>query len=166
MTSLHPPTPASTQALAGPGLPDHLHHGAPGHAEAEGGVMADSAQLPPGHGVLLRGPGARPPPAEDHLPQEPGAGGLTLRLVFFAFLCFYHPRPSGCVLSFCLSVFISLSLAHSIFMCLLISLSLSSSHIHIHTYIQMVSETHGVFLFALSTLSCSATLRSVPPTAP
>ena len=133
MTSLHPPTPASTQALAGPGLPDHLHHGAPGHAEAEGGVMADSAQLPPGHGVLLRGPGARPPPAEDHLPQEPGAGGLTLRLVFFAFLCFYHPRPSGCVLSFCLSVFISLS--GSLYFHVLTNFSLSFFLTHTYTHI-------------------------------
>lgn len=65
------------QALAGPGLPDHLHHGAAGHAEAEGGVLAVPAQLPSGHGLLLRGPGARPSPPENHLPQGSGAGGAT-----------------------------------------------------------------------------------------
>ncbi|XP_038369095.1 membrane-associated phosphatidylinositol transfer protein 3 isoform X22 [Canis lupus familiaris] len=63
-------------ALAGPGLPDPVHHGAARHAEAAGDVMAVAAQLPTGHDLLLGRAGARPAAAEGHLPAEPGAGVL------------------------------------------------------------------------------------------
>lgn len=63
------------QALAGPGIPDHLHHRSTRHAEAEGGVMALAAQLPAGHGVLLGRPRPRPPAPENPFPQKPHQGG-------------------------------------------------------------------------------------------
>lgn len=69
------------QALAGPRVPDHLHHRSARHAEAEGGVVALAAQLPPGHGVFLRGARPRPPAPENHLPQGPHQGGSTQDLV-------------------------------------------------------------------------------------
>lgn len=74
----------SHQALARPGLHDPLYHGAAGHAEAAGGVMAVPAQLPTGHDLLLRWAGARPTAAESHLPPQPRAGGefLVLRWGF------------------------------------------------------------------------------------
>lgn len=65
------------QALAGPRVPDHLHHRSARHAEAEGGVVALAAQLPKGHGVFLGGARPRPPAPENHLPQEPHQGGCT-----------------------------------------------------------------------------------------
>ena len=69
------PAMPSRQALAGPGLHDPLHHGAAGHAEAAGGVVAVPAQLPTGHDLLLGRAGARPAAAEGHLPAQPHAGG-------------------------------------------------------------------------------------------
>lgn len=63
------------QTLAGPGLPDHLHHWPSRHAEAEGCVLAVSTQLPSGDDLLLGGVGARPSSPENHLPQELGARG-------------------------------------------------------------------------------------------
>lgn len=41
------------QTLAGPGIPDHLHHRPPGHAEAARGILALAAQLPPRDDLLL-----------------------------------------------------------------------------------------------------------------
>lgn len=69
------PAMPSHQALAGPGLHDPLHHGAAGHAEAAGSVVAVPAQLPTGHDLLLGRTGARPAEAEGHLPSQPHAGG-------------------------------------------------------------------------------------------
>lgn len=69
------PAISSHQALAGPGLHDPLHHGAAGHAEAAGGVVAVPAQLPTGHDLLLGRAGARPAAAEGHLLAQPDAGG-------------------------------------------------------------------------------------------
>jgi len=66
------------QALAGPGLPDHLHHWPSRHAEAKGCVLAVSTQLPPGNDLLFRGVGARPTSPENHLPQEPGPRGKSV----------------------------------------------------------------------------------------
>lgn len=64
------------QTLAGPGLPDHLHHRAPGYAEAARGVLALAAQLPPRDDLLLRRLGPRPTATKDHLPQKPHPGGM------------------------------------------------------------------------------------------
>lgn len=69
------PAMPSRQALAGPGLHDPVHHGAAGHAEAAGGVVAVPAQLPTGHDLLLGRAGARPAAAEGNLPPQPHAGG-------------------------------------------------------------------------------------------
>lgn len=79
--------PSHRQALAGPGLPDHLHHRQARHAEAARGLLALSAQLPPGHDLLLRGPGARPAAAESPLPPKPHAGGERRRGVSQRHIC-------------------------------------------------------------------------------
>lgn len=56
------------QTLAGPGIPDHLHHRSPGHAEAARCFLALAAQLPPWDDLLLWRLGPRSPATEDHLP--------------------------------------------------------------------------------------------------
>jgi len=67
------------QALAGPGLSDHLHHRPPWYAEAARGLLAVAAQFSSRDDLLFWRPGSRSPSAEDHLPQEPHAGGTVLR---------------------------------------------------------------------------------------
>lgn len=83
----------SRQALAGPGLHDPLHHGAAGHAEAAGGVVAVPAQLPTGHDLFLGRTGARPTEAEGHLPSQPHAGGKCERVRWYGGP--YNPVKAG-----------------------------------------------------------------------
>lgn len=63
------------QTLAGSGLPDHLHHWTPWHAEAARGVLAITAQLSSWDDLLLRRSSPWSAAAEDHFSQEPHPRG-------------------------------------------------------------------------------------------
>jgi len=64
----------SFQALARPRLPHYLRHGPPRHAEAEGGGVVSTAQLPPRDRLLLRWARSRPAAAQGQLPEIPHHG--------------------------------------------------------------------------------------------
>ena len=81
------PVPLSLQALAGFRLFNHLCDRTTWHAEAAGGGLVVSAQLPSWYCLLLRRSGPRPAETQGQLPQSPDRGqtGRTggLRVFFF-----------------------------------------------------------------------------------
>lgn len=65
------------QALAGPGISNHLHHRPSRYAETARGILALAAQFPPRNDLLFWRPGSWSPAAKNHLPQEPYTGGTN-----------------------------------------------------------------------------------------